>query len=546
MPPQSAWDSTVAGLLYPRTMRNSMSLGFVLLLAGTAAASPPNVTRPCTGPAGRCHNLVVADDSGHPLTSSAPVGYGATDLQSAYAIPTTSQQAATIAIVDAYGYPTLEADLAAYRSYYKLPPCTVASGCLSIVNQEGATSPLPVSSEGGSNDWTFETALDVDMASAACPGCKIIVVQTDDASVNLLYGAQEAAALHPTVISNSWGFLEQDLSPLANAENLFQGAGSGIAVFSSSGDAGYDTGGQGAWYPSTSQYVIAVGGTTLSRASNTRGWSEVAWNMGGSSCSTAIAPLASATSAAKSACEYRAAADIAAVGGIDPGVAVYNNGKWVTQAGTSVATPLVAAMFAGAGLGTATPDTIPTLTAALVDVTSGSNGTCTGPLCNAGTGWDGPTGYGTPNATLLAGQPGGGQGGNENVTAVVPQQGDTVAPGFTIELDVTGQLSVTVAIDGTQIGQASAPPFSFATPADIADGPHALQIVATDASGGSGSLTIDFTVAGAAGGGGGGGGGGGDEGGTVIGACNAGGAGNGVALVLVIGAVVARRRRRGR
>jgi MYXO-CTERM domain-containing protein len=512
------------------------------LVAIPAAAAPRAYTHACTGPAGRCHALVATDAAGAPATSGTPIGYGAPDLAAAYAIP-ASQQAATIAIVDAYGYPTLESDLAAYRAYYKLPACTVASGCLTIVNQQGATSPLPPSSAGGSDDWTFETALDVDMASAACPSCKLVVVQTDDDSVNLLYGAQEAAMLHPTVISNSWGFLETDLSPLSAAETLFQTAATGIAVFASAGDAGYDTGGTGAWYPSTSAHVIAVGGTTLSKAGNTRGWSEVAWNLGGSSCSGSIPQLASATAAAKAACAYRASADLAAVGGIDPGVAVYNKGAWVTQAGTSVATPLVAAMFAGAGLGSATPDTIPTLTSALVDVTTGSNGSCTGPLCNAGVGWDGPTGYGTPNATALSGAGAGGSA--ETLGAITPQNGDTVAPGFDIELAVTGPLAVVVSLDGNPLGSAGAPPFTFSTPANIALGAHAYVAIGTDPTGASGTLTVDFTVADDGNGGSAGGGGGNGEDGGIVGGCSAGGAGHGMLVLVVVGLAARRRRHRG-
>src|SRR5437868_4008026 len=80
---------------------------------------------------------------------------------------------ATIAIVDAFGYPNAESDLASYRSQFGLPACTVASGCLKIVNQSGATSPLPPKPPAG-DDWTLESALDLDMASAACPTCKLV------------------------------------------------------------------------------------------------------------------------------------------------------------------------------------------------------------------------------------------------------------------------------------------------------------------------------------------------------------------------------------
>ena len=70
-------------------------------------------------------------------------GIGATDLKSAYNLDTSVDPGATIAIVDAYGYSNLASDLATYRSQYGLPACTIANGCLKIVNQNGQTSPLP-------------------------------------------------------------------------------------------------------------------------------------------------------------------------------------------------------------------------------------------------------------------------------------------------------------------------------------------------------------------------------------------------------------------
>ena len=135
----------------------------------------------CNGQNGgkRCFANVRVDLNGERITADASSGLGAADLASAYELDTSVNPSATIAIIDAYGYSSLESDLSHYRSQYGLPACTSASGCLKIVNQSGQTSPLP-SDPPSNDDWTTETALDVDMASAGCPKCKILVVQADD------------------------------------------------------------------------------------------------------------------------------------------------------------------------------------------------------------------------------------------------------------------------------------------------------------------------------------------------------------------------------
>jgi hypothetical protein len=270
----------------------------------------------------------------------------------------------------------------------------VASGCLKIVNQSGQAAPLPP--EGpASASWTIETALDVDVASAVCPRCKLLVVQSDDSSPRALFTAQSAAAAaRPTVISDSWGLPTDATDDLSTAEPFFDHPG--IAQFVAAGDHGYNDGapggGNGPLYPGTSAHVIGVGGTALVRAANGRGWSESAWSNGGSACSFSIPRPAYQ---AGSPCPFRASADIAAVGDPATGVAIYNRaaaGGWTVIGGTSAAAPIVAALFASIGRGDITAAQIAQSTAALFDVTSGSNGTCGNLLCNATTGWDGPTG----------------------------------------------------------------------------------------------------------------------------------------------------------
>ncbi|HEV7554932.1 MAG TPA: S53 family peptidase [Kofleriaceae bacterium] len=393
-----------------------------------------------TGPI-RCHAHVrtfgaerrMAPRAAGPM-AAAPIGYGPPDLQAAYKIdPTRIATTAkpTVAIVDAYGYPKLEADLAAYRLQYGLPACTVASGCLKIVNQQGQTTPLPAAPPTG-DDWTIETALDVDMASAACPKCKIMVVQATDNAGNGLYNAQNAAAAAgATVISNSWGGPEQ--GSVATSEPFFNHPA--VAIFVAAGDNGYDDAGQGPDYPGTSTFTIAVGGTHLVKSATARGWSETAWTLGGSACSLSVTKPAYQTA---SPCTFKATTDIAAVGDPASGLAIYNakNGGWITVGGTSASSPFVAAIMAAGGNGSKTTGQFFAQNAAkLNDVVAGSNGTCAADgalLCTAAVGWDGPTGFGTPNATMLSSNiitgtgsgSGSGSGGDNGGTSAGAGTGD--------------------------------------------------------------------------------------------------------------------------
>jgi len=380
----------------------------------------------CTKGRFRCHARVQTTKEGVRITShaaaTAPKGFGPPDLQSAYNITDATKTVTatpTVAIIDAYGYAAIESDLAAYRSNYGLPACTIASGCLKVVNQDGAVSPLPLDPPPD-DDWTIETALDMDMVSALCPTCKILVVQANDNSGNgLLFGQATAVSLGATVISDSWGGPEAaPPNDPADAEQFFDQPG--VAIFVSAGDAGYNdqfsTNGTGPDYPGTSAHVISVGGTHLVKDTSTRGWHETTWapvagsarsGAGGSACSLSIPKPAYQTA---SPCAFKATTDIAAVGDPATGLAVYNaaNGGWITLGGTSASAPMVAAIFAATGNGAQTSGSfIASNASKLNDVTSGNNGTCgtTTLLCNAAVGWDGPTGFGTPNAAALSPAP---------------------------------------------------------------------------------------------------------------------------------------------
>src|SRR6195952_2500401 len=160
--------------------------------------------------------------------NAAPSGYGPTDLQGAYKLG-AGGSGQTVAIVDAYDDPSAEADLGAYRSQYGLPACTTANGCFKKVNQSGQASPLPTADTG----WAGEISLDVDMVSAVCPSCHILLVEARSASLaNLGAAVNEAVALGAKYVSNSYGGGDSAASSAYNHP--------GVAITASTGDAGFE------------------------------------------------------------------------------------------------------------------------------------------------------------------------------------------------------------------------------------------------------------------------------------------------------------------
>ncbi|MEU0389393.1 S53 family peptidase [Streptomyces chartreusis] len=332
--------------------------------------------------------------------ASSPSGYGPSDLRSAYGLTsaaTSNGSGRTIAIVDAYDDPNAESDLAAYRSHYGLPACTTAGGCFKKVSQTGSTTALPTADSG----WAGEISLDLDMASAICPNCHITLVEAKSASMaNLGTAVNEAVALGAKYVSNSYGGGESSSDATYDSAYFNH---PGVAITVSAGDAGY-----GAEYPAASRYVTAVGGTRLTTSSTTRGWTESVWRTSstegtGSGCSAYDAKPAWQTD---TGCAKRMIADVSAVADPATGVSVYDtygaDGQgWATYGGTSASAPIIAGVYALAGTPSSGsyPAKFPYAnTAALNDVTSGTNGTCaTSYFCTARTGYDGPTGWGTPN-----------------------------------------------------------------------------------------------------------------------------------------------------
>lgn len=315
-----------------------------------------------------------------------PAGWGAPALRQAYGLG-ADPNPGTVAIIVAYDYPHAEADMNHYRAQYGLPACTSAGGCFTKLNQDGQSGSYPPPDA----DWGVEASLDLQMVSAACPTCHIVLVEANQPSDRAFYAAEQTAVdAGATVVNHSFGRIELTGDELAAANYDHPG----VTDVASTGDSGYGP----ASFPASSPHVLAVGGTTLSRSTtDPRGWTEQAWEFGSSGCS---AYFGKPTGQSDTACQGRTEADLSAVA---DGLAIYNTSLprryrgWLTVGGTSASSPLVSGMIGSSGVLGVTPQTIYANQGLFNDVVSGSNGYCLGSyLCTAGQGYDGPTGVGTP------------------------------------------------------------------------------------------------------------------------------------------------------
>lgn len=413
--------------------------------AGTGYMKRLCAAAPAKGSA-RCHVEVATDAKGRALamtlrpqnsTTLGAVPYYARDLWSAYYGTTTMPSPPpgarpTVAVVAAYGYPKAATDLAKYRSLNGLPPlcsASVTSNCIKFtkLNQSGVAGSYPA----GNASWAQEQALDVQMVSAMCPWCNIVLVEASSSSYVNLGKAEVTAGNQPGVvaITNSFGGAETgsslyaaSFSPSNTVINGYAGKlNPAIAVVASSGDSGYAG---GAEFPSSSPYVLSVGGTRLTYAAGA--WSQTAWAKAGSGCSKVYSQMVWQSPVLPStACVGRVATDVSAVADINTGVLSVYGGTLYRYGGTSVGAPIIAGIIAQrnqpisltVNSGTVSSSTYPTPGGATVasgygknlyaqrgalrDVTSGKTGTCgIGFLCNAAGGYDGPTGLGTPNGSF--------------------------------------------------------------------------------------------------------------------------------------------------
>lgn len=322
--------------------------------------------------------------------NSNSVVYTPTNIKNAYNFGSyASGSGQTIAIIDAYGDPTLNTDLTAFdaNSMFSLPSID-----LNIITPNGSPTTR-------NKNWAIETALDVEWAHASAPDATIDVIVAPDASLQSLldcinYIIDPANGLNVTEISMSWGLPETSISAemLNEYESAFKAAASdGIVLLASSGDQGaYDgTSVPTADYPASSPEVIGVGGTTLALSTSGDYGSETAWSSSGGGYSTDFPGCG--------------VPDVAFDADPNTGVYVCYNGLWYSVGGTSVGTPNWAAIAADYASATPSPNTSLLNTsylygnsAGLHDVTSGNNG-----YYSAGPGWDPVTGLGSPDVSSL-------------------------------------------------------------------------------------------------------------------------------------------------
>ena len=416
-PAAAAATSTHSGWAHAGSARAAAGLASAQFVTQPRAKAPaagirqvcPTPTRP-----GQMTCMALAPARGRgaigPATAPPAGTYSPRVLQEAYGLVSaagkTPPSTETVAIVDAYSDPSASADLSVYRSQYGLPSCTTSDGCLTIVGQDG-TSRLPAADPTGS--WELEESLDLDMVSAICPNCNILLVAANSASISDLATAEVYATRHAEAVSNSWGSGAEFTGEKDFDSDFYR---PGVAITAAAGDSGYGT-----QYPAASQFVTAVGGTSLTGATTRSRGTQLAWNDTGSGCS-ALEPRPS-WQKAPARCGNRTETDVSADADPATGVAVYDSVRnygvapgWTTLGGTSVAAPIIASTYALAdivaggahhGLIAGTfPAAYPYQDGGLTDVTAGSDGSCEPGrryLCHARTGYDGPTGLGTPDGT---------------------------------------------------------------------------------------------------------------------------------------------------
>lgn len=328
--------------------------------------------------------------AGRAAVTTPSEGYRPADIASAYKLPSKGGTGQTIAIVDAFDNPRAEANLSYYRKAFKLPACTTANKCFRKVDQRGGKK-YPEGDPG----WGVEIALDLQAASAACPKCKILLVEADDPSYeNLGAAVNTAVRLKADVVSNSYGGDESGADAAFGRKYFYHPH---TAIVASSGDYGFTTTSS----PAVFSYVWAVGGTSLTRTSSGT-WRESAWEGAGSGCS-AWTPKPSWQKDKN--CSMRTTSDVSAVADPATGFAVYDtyglgeDNGWIVVGGTSLSSPLVAGMIGLAGNADTAwrPSYAYSHPTGLKDVKGGSNGYCGGDyLCTGVKGYDGPTGLGSP------------------------------------------------------------------------------------------------------------------------------------------------------
>ncbi len=376
------------------------------LLPSPAAHYPPGTHyKPlCPAPderGRRCFGEVLVDANEKPITdaTSPPGGWTAPELEAAYGVPTTGGPNTVIATYIGSHYTNAESDVATYRAKFGLPPCTSANGCfMQIDSDTGSTTDFSGLTDDGCGGTLGEESLDVTMLQAGCPSCKILILEGNDNA-----SAMAQAVSHGAVsMSMSWGYSPESESDCQ--QTWIPPAG--LAFFGASGDSGYTaTPGE----PAGCTTVVAVGWTQLATDSSTRGYADTLPSGWGSAGGCDAAQTKGSWEKDPS-CSSRMVSDISANG---DNVAVYctspaGSANWEVTGGSSASSPFTTALLASFGItgGSFDPAWLYANEAKFWDVTSGGPvaGCPSGSpdyFCNAVTGYDGPTGVGTPYGPML-------------------------------------------------------------------------------------------------------------------------------------------------
>jgi hypothetical protein len=340
---------------------------FALAPSAVAGAAKPRGSQSAVCPAvpthyARCLVKVVHPAHGAPLATT-PVGYSPAVIAGAYAFATTGGSTKTIAIIDAYGDPTITSNFQTFSNQYGLG-CT---HCFTKVNQTGKTSTYPRASA----TWGLEQSLDVEWAHALAPKAHVLLVQANSNSFTNLMTAVRYGAAHAQYVSMSWG--GNEFSGETSYDSSFKA--SGVSYFAASGDSAGSV-----IYPSSSPNVLSIGGTTLG-VSGTTWTSEKAWSSAGGGCSSYESPstaqkgYATYDQATANCHTKRATPDISLDASPTTGVAVYDTegqSGWLQVGGTSASTVMVAAHATETGQ-QVNAAYVYGSTIKVYDVTSGSN-----------------------------------------------------------------------------------------------------------------------------------------------------------------------------
>jgi subtilase family serine protease len=384
-----------------------------------------------------------AEPGAFPTPSECEAAYGFACytpalMHTAYNIPDSLDGTGqTIVIVDAYGSPTVRQDLQIFDATFSLPDPT-----LNIIYPGGKPVYNPLQHHNETS-WAEETSLDVQWAHAIAPKATIDLVIAANNGGDVLDNAVRYAVEHHlgNVISLSWGAAEGAIRGRGNNTQVMQAHQSflaaqaaSISVFAAAGDSGASNGYSytNPWYPASDPLVTSVGGTDLFMDDSGNYQSEYVWNDSVASqcpfgCSAGIfgatggAPslifAAPGFQSALSGNSMRSTVDVSYNASVYTAVLVYlgfmpagQNGLYFFG-GTSEGSPQWAAITAladqaaGSPLGYLSPMLYSigagsSYSSDFHDITVGNNA-LSGPGFSAGTGYDYPTGLGTPNVANL-------------------------------------------------------------------------------------------------------------------------------------------------